>query len=301
LTTAVARRTGLSRPVRHAALTTALVLAVCAALGGAALASYRSATGELRTLTGRATGTVLGAQGGAAVVEWRGTRFTVPVTGPVPAAGTRTRIAFDPARPATAIIPGATVLTDADRSLDGVLFAALVAVLVLVADCWLLVTRWLAARRPARQLVVRRISMRRGLLARTWLETDSLWIPVYFEPEVLLLPAPATVTVRGDRLVAVDVGGRTLYPSGRVRRTEPPGRRTDSPTRPDDHAVGRAARAARLTGQLRVDLALAVPAPLVGVLWAYLDDGGVPAALDATAITAALALWWAAIRGADPS
>lgn len=296
--------TGLPRPVRHAALATGFVLVACAVLGGLSLASYRSATGRLDRLTGRDTATVVGAQGASAVVRWRGTRFAVPLTGAVPAAGTHTQVAFDPAHPADMIIPGATVLTDADRSRDGLLFVTLVALLVLLADGWLLVSRWIVARRPVRELSVRRVVLRRGLMARTWLETKTAWIPVYFEPDVLLLPAPVDVTVHGDpnrdRLVAVRAGA-TFYPSGRIRRTEPPGRRTDSPTTPDMYAGERAATAGRLWRQLRVDAALAVPAPLVGVLWAYLDDGGVSGWLGATALTATLALWWAAIRGSDPT
>lgn len=194
----------------------------------------------------------------------------------------------------------AALLVDAERAWDGLLFAGLVAVLVLLVDGWLLVTRWFAARRPGRQVSVRRVSMRRGLLARTWLETDDAWIPVYFEPGLLLLPAPSIVTVHGNRWVAVEIG-RMLYPSGRMRRREPPGRRTDSPTVPDGYAAGRASAAGRLWRQLRVDAALAVPAPVVGVVWAYLDDGGVSGWLGATAVTAALALWWAAVRGSDPA
>jgi hypothetical protein len=253
-------------------------------------------------LTARATGTVTGASAGGAVVTWAGPSLTVAMTGGVPPVGTRTQIAYDPADPAVAIIPGAAVLTSADRSRDGVLFAALLLVVVLLVDGWLLASRWWVTRRPGYELVVRRISMRRGLMARTWLETeDSRWLPVYFDPAVVTLPAPTTVLARGDRLIAVDLPGVTLYPSGRVRRVEPPGRRTDSPTQPDDHTAARAATAARWRRQLRVDAALLVPAPLLGILWAYLDNGGLTGWLGATVVAAVLALWWAAVRGADPS
>jgi hypothetical protein len=50
-----------------------------------------------------------------------------------------------------------------------------------------------------------------------------------------------------------------------------------------------------------VDAALLVPAPLISLLWTYLDNSGLTGWLGATAITAAAALWWAAIRGSDPS
>jgi hypothetical protein len=296
-------RLGLpARPVRHIALATALVLVVIAVLGGLSLASYRAADGTLRVLIARATGTVTGASAGAAVVTWAGRSVTVAMSGSVPPVGTGTQIAYDPTDPATAIIPGAAVLTDADRSRDGVLFAGFLLVLVLLVDGWLLVSRWWVARRPGVALVVRRISMRRGLMARTWLETeDSRWIPVYFDPAVVTLPAPTSVLARGNRLIAVEIPGTMLYPSGRVRRVEPAGRRTDSPVRPDEYTAGRAMATARWRHQLRVDAALLVPAPLIGILWAYLDDGGLLGWLGATAVTAALALWWAAIRGADPT
>ncbi|HEY3610096.1 MAG TPA: hypothetical protein VGL06_21530, partial [Pseudonocardiaceae bacterium] len=272
-----------ARPVRHIALATVLVLAVGTVIGGVSLASYREADGILRVLTARATGTVVGESTGGAVVRWAGPSFTVAMSGSVPPTGTRTQIAYDPADPATAIIPGAAVLTDADRSRDGVLFAGFLLVLVLLVDGWLLLSRLRAARRPGYDLVVRRVTMRRGLMARTWLETeDSRWIPVYFDPAVVTLPAPTSVLAHGDRLIAVELPGLMLYPSGRARRVEPPGRRTDSPTAPDAHTAARATAVGRWRHQLRIDAALLVPAPLLGILWAYLDDGGLLGWLGAT-------------------
>ena len=70
---------------------------------------------------------------------------------------------------------------------------------------------------------------------------------------------------------------------------------------PDGYARERGRAVGQLRRQLRVDAALLVPVPLVGVLWAYLDDGGFTGWLGACAVTGALVLWWAALRGADPS
>jgi len=190
--------TVIARPVRHIGLATVLVLVVGAVIGGVSLASYREAGDTLRVLTARATGTVTGASAGAAVVTWAGRSLTVAMSGGVPPVGTRTQIAYDPADPSVAIIPGAALLTSADRSRDGVLFAAFLLVLVLLVDGWLLASRRWAARRPGHELVVRRISVRRGLMARTWLETeDSRWIPVYFDRAVVTLPAPTSVLAHG--------------------------------------------------------------------------------------------------------
>ena len=296
-------RTTAARPLRHAALTTAALLTVCAVIGILSALTYTTTAGKLHTMTARATGTITGAQANEAIVVWPGhPNLAIPVTGTVPWAGTKTQIAYNPTDPTMATIPDAAILTSADRARDGVLFAALIAVLVILTDAWLLTTRRRSARQPAYTLTVRRITMRRGLMARTWLETDDhRWIPVYFDPAVVSLPAPTTVQARGTRLITVDVTGAHLYPAGRTRHTEPRGRRTDSPTQPDAYTADRATRAARWRHQLRVDAALVIPAPVVGLWWAYLDNSGISGWLGATAITAAAALWWAAIRGADPS
>ena len=44
-----------------------------------------------------------------------------------------------------------------------------------------------------------------------------------------------------------------------------------------------------------------VPASLVGLVWAYLDEGGVPSWAGATALCATVAILLAAIRGSDPT
>ncbi|MDQ4104815.1 MAG: hypothetical protein M3186_14305, partial [Actinomycetota bacterium] len=53
--------------------------------------------------------------------------------------------------------------------------------------------------------------------------------------------------------------------------------------------------------QLRTNAGLLTLAPIVGLLWAFLDGGGVLTWACATALIAAIALWWAAIRGSDPT
>jgi hypothetical protein len=40
---------------------------------------------------------------------------------------------------------------------------------------------------------------------------------------------------------------------------------------------------------------------VVGLFWAYLAGGGVAVWLATTVITATFGLWWAALRGSDPS
>jgi hypothetical protein len=92
-----------------------------------------------------------------------------------------------------------------------------------------------------------------------------------------------------------------LVPSGPVRITEPRGHRTDNPSRPDATVGVRSAALGRLSRQLRADLPLVVPAPFIGLLWTYVDRGGLLTWVAATALVASLGLWTGALRGSDPS
>lgn len=192
----------------------------------------------------------------------------------------------------------------ADRALSGLVYPALVAAGVLATGGWLWLRRAWLLRRPGRVCQVRRVRIQRGLLVRTWLETQESprrWIPVFFEPELVTVPSPVTARLYGTRLVAVDIEGVRLYPSGRLSTSQPRGRRGDNPAQPDEFAQAKAKTSARWPRQLRVDSALLVTAPIVGFFWVFLDGSGFFGWLGATTITAALALWWAAIRGSDPS
>jgi hypothetical protein len=298
----------LPRAFWHALWTSVAILVVCAIIGTWSALSYVDADRQLARLTAKTVGTVTGGSGTTAEITWGTFHAVVPLTGNAPPAGTRTQIAYDPSDPADAIIPGAHLLADADQGRSGLIFAALVALLVLAID-----TIWLLRRlrlRPGHPMTVRRIRVQRRLMSRTWLETEPAagtrqrWIPVYWDPILAQLPSPAEVIVHGDprldRLVTVEADGVLLHPSGRITAREPLGRRTDSPSHPDDHALAKARTAGTLR-QLRVDAALTVPAPLLGLVWAYLDEGGVPSWCGATALCATLALWLAAIRGSDPT
>jgi hypothetical protein len=303
------------RAVRHGLLATALVLLVCA---GVAVVSWRSLStldGTLTRLTARGSGQITQTTSDAVTVTWplpdgRAATARVPLAVTAPPAGTRADIAYDPRDPGTAVVPGAQVLADADRARGGIAFSALVAVAVLLAGAWRVLTRARATRAPARRLLVRRVRVQSGLLTRSWLETESAperWIPVYYDPVLVALPAPAEVELHGDprrdRLVAARVPGPDgpvwLYPSGPVTARHPRGRRGDSPTQPDPDQVARAHTG--LARQLRADAVLVIPAPFVGLFWAYLDGSGFTGWLGATTVAAALGLWLAAWRGSDPS
>ena len=300
------------RAVRHGVLTTAFVLVACAVVLALSAVSYVDANRQLSGLIARASGHITVVDGDAVDAVWDtpdGTEHTVRVqlsTDP-PKVGTGTDVAYDPANPARAIVPGARVLADGDRATSGLVFGVLLAVLVLAVGAWRLWSRSRLVRRAPTTLLVRRVRVQRGVLTRSYLELDdeSAWIPVYYDPALVTMPSPATVTaygdVRRDRLVAAEYEGVVLYPSGKVLRAEPRGRRGDNPVRPDATAAERARSVSGFVRQFRVDAVACVAAPFVGLLWAYTDRSGFFGWLGATALTAAAAFWLWSIRGSDPS
>jgi hypothetical protein len=303
----------VSRPLRYGLVTTGLVLAVCAVLALIAGTALTAASRQLDTATARTFGTISAVDGNRVELRWTpegGTERTDPVelAGSPPPVGTRTEVAYDPTAPGTPLVPGAALLADADNSLGTLYLTATVAALVILSGGWQLVSRRRAGGQPTRTVPVRRVRIQAGLIARSWLETETAprrWIPVHFDPLLVGLPSPATVRLRGDplrdRLVAVAVDGRVLHPSGPVRAQEPLGRRTDNPTAPDASTIERMARLAALRPQFRADLPLLVPAPIIALLWTYIEGAGIATLAATTALLAALGLWLAAIRGSDPS
>jgi hypothetical protein len=303
----------VTRALRYGLVTTGLVLAVCAVLAAVASTALTATSRQLDAASGRTLGTIIAVDGNRVDVRWTpegGAERTdsVELAGSSPPVGARTEVAYDPAAPGTPLVPGAALLADADSSLGTLYLAATTAALVVLVSGWQLVSRRRAARKPTRSVSARRVRIQSGLLARSWLETETgprRWIPVHFDPLLVGLQSPATVLLHGnpleDRLVAVDVAGRVLHPSGSVRAQEPYGHRTDNPTCPDASTNERAARLGPLHRQLRADLPLMIPAPLIALLWTYIDSAGIGTWAAMTALLAALGLWFAALRGSDPS
>jgi hypothetical protein len=297
------------RAVRHILLTSAVVLLACGVVAVVSAVSYLGVRRELDPLTARGHGVITAIVAGGVEVRWSapaaGSRIVVVPLAVHPApVGTATEVAYDASHPEHAIVPGASVLADADRARCGLILAALVGGHVLLVVAWRVVSRARLVRRPGVVLPVRRVRFQRGLITRSWLEFESgRWVPVYFDPVLVGLPSPASGYVHGPdrRLVAVEVNGTVLYPSGRAVSAEPRGRRIDNPLAPDDTVAARALAAGRLRRQLRVDAATMLPAPVVGLLWSYVDSSGFTGFVGATAVCAVVALWLGSLRGSDPS
>ncbi len=150
-------------------------------------------------------------------------------------------------------------------------------------------------------LAVKRVRQQHRLVSRSWLEFThgrrTCWLPVYFDPALITL-VEATAEL-GER--SVRLGEVRLFPSGRVRDTEPPGRLIDNPSRPDPDGVTQARAAASPLRRLLLDAQSVVAAPFAGLFWIYIDGGGIPAFTAATCVAAVTATWLSAIRGSDPS
>ncbi|MCP2318478.1 hypothetical protein APR12_003833 [Nocardia amikacinitolerans] len=147
---------------------------------------------------------------------------------------------------------------------------------------------------------VARVRQQHRLVSRSWLEVIGpagarRWLPVFFDPALVTFTESAA-EFDGRVLRAGDL---RLYPSGRARDTEPPGRLVDNPSRPDPDAPVLAA--SRVTRRLLFDVQPAVAAPFAALLWIYVDGGGLVTFVGALCVAAATATWLAAIRGSDPS
>jgi hypothetical protein len=300
-------RPGRSRALRYGAGTSALILLICALIAGLSVWTLGTVGARVSGATARSSGEVVRAEGRTVEVRWSAAGHhrtdTVALAVPAPPVRTRTEVAYDPREPATVFIPGSTELAALDRAASGMAFSGLVAAVVLMTVGWQVISRRRLRRRPGQPMQVRRVRVQSGLLTRSWLELDSppRWIPVHFDPILVTLPAPTIVQLHGyprrRRLAAAEIDGVWLDPSGTIRTTEPRGRRIDSPVRPDDDALSDTS----WRRQLRADAVLIAPAPVVGLLWVVLDGGGMLTWACATTLTATLALWWAALRGSDPT
>ncbi|WP_084654554.1 hypothetical protein [Nocardia altamirensis] len=152
-----------------------------------------------------------------------------------------------------------------------------------------------------RSVGISRIRQQHRLVSRSWLEISGTgrprWVPVYFDPMLLTLTeSRADLTDR-----SVSVAGHRLYPAGRIRATEPPGRLIDNPSMPAPDAPALTATATSIRRRLLLDAQPTVAAPFAALMWVYIDGGTLITFFAATTVAAAAALWLTAIRGSDPS
>jgi hypothetical protein len=220
-------------------------------------------------------------------------------------AGAHVAVRYDPTSPADRT----AVYADGDaahRAVEDVLFgivATVAVVLVASAVTGLRVLRLRRLRRsPASAATASRVVVRRGLFVRSWLELATArgvrWLPVHWSPELAALEPDSPVELRGDvggRSVLPVLGVAEVWPSGPLRGRPPRGERTvvvpeDAP----DGPVGWAR-------QVRSDLVVVFAAPLLGLVWAYVDGSGPAGFGFATALAAVVLFWLSQLLGSDPA
>lgn len=156
-------------------------------------------------------------------------------------------------------------------------------------------------RRPRTRVRATHVVTRQGLVVRSWLELETpaglRWLPVHWAPELDRLGPGTVVEVHGDagrdRLVLPVVGGTEVWPSGRLRDRQPRGELQQADVDPAATDLG-------LARQARADGVLPFLAPVLGLLWAYVAEGGPGAVVVVTALAAAVLFWLPQLLGSDP-
>jgi hypothetical protein len=216
--------------------------------------------------------------------------------------GAELTVQYDPADPGTVYADGDA----AHGAVQDVLFGLVVVVAVLLAVALTtgraLLTRPRLARRPATRVTAVHVVVRQGLLVRSWLELGTArgvrWQPVHWAPELDRWRPDAPTTVHGDptrdsRVMPV-LEGQQLWPSGRLRRSAPRGVVRQAPVDP-------AAGPQPLGRQLRGDSVAVVLAPVLGLVWAYVDGSGRAGFVVAAVLGAALLFWLPQQLGSTPA
>lgn len=232
--------------------------------------------------------------------------------------GTPLTIAYDPSDPSLVHAGGDTVDVRLRNLESGILFALLVFLVGTIGTAFRLWRRMVAERRPAHTFPVRWAMYRRGLIRRSWLVINDAkqewWVPVYWEPGLAALLSGTPCRVHGspalDRLLVVEVHGTSIWPAGRRRPAKPKGRRewvegsvkwTKTAEKQREREGGPQIERVSLARHVAGDVALVLPAPLLGILWAYIDSSGVGGFAIATALVASVLFWLPGVFGSDPT
>jgi hypothetical protein len=219
--------------------------------------------------------------------------------------GAEVTVRYDPdaaGGPSTVVYADGDAASRAVRDLTaGMAIVAGLLALATISTGLVVLTRRRLRRRPPSTASATRLVVRRGLLVRSWLELDTArgrsWLPVFWTAELAGLAADGRIELRGDpshdRLVLPVVGGAEVWPSGRVRNRAPRGEQRAP-------RAGSRAPSMGMARQVRADAVVAVAAPLLGLLWAYVDGSGVAGFAAATALSAAGLFWLFQLLGSDP-
>lgn len=312
------------RPVRHLAIGIAPLLVVGVVLLVVLTARFTEVAAPVRAATATADATIvrgeLGPDGKEVQLRWtdaRGAEHVSQVRVPEIAnvrSGGVVSLRYVPDDPTRVYIGGdetSVRLRDLAFDVFAVTIVLIVAVLLSIVH---VLRRLRAERRPATPVPATYARVKRGLVQRSWLVLDDhgreWWVPVHWIPPLAPLLAKTPCPVHGrptlDRLLVVDIGGTPVWQSGRKRPVPPKGDVVTATTLWSKSAQRRAADdpappPAGLARQLRGDGVLVVIAPLLGLLWAYVNSGGPASFAGATALMVGVLFWVPAIIGTDPT
>jgi hypothetical protein len=306
------------RTARHLAIAIAPLLVIgLATLVVLGIRFARDAE-PIRAATGAAQATVTAADGTEVDLRWtdptgatRTSRIQVP-TGSQAKIGATAQIQYQPGDLSKVYVDGDLPSERLRELAFGILVTLFVLIVVLAVSTVHLFRRRAVERRPTTTLPVTHARSRRGLVQRSWLivhkKSRDAWVPVHWEPPVTDALVRTPVAVHGNPgaggVVTFEIDGTPVWQSGRQRAGAPRGTVTTAEVgrsgRMDERAAG-AAPSAGLGRQFRVDAALTIVAPLLGLLWAYFDGSGLGGFVAATLLMVGVLLWLPSILGTDPT
>jgi hypothetical protein len=272
----------------------------------------------LRAATSQATATVqrsgLGDDRRGIELTWtdsRGTPHTSTVHSARPsniAPGSQLGVRYQPNDPTTIFVTGDDTTSRLADLTFGIVLSALLLLGVVALSAIHVARRRIAERRPATSLPVSYARSRFGITRRAWLLVEDAaqtwWVSVHWDPILDTLAPGEKALVHGrparDRVVTFEIDGTHVWQAGRHRSRPPRGdidREGVDPQR-TDRVVG---TDIPLTKQFRADAGLLAAAPILGLVWAYVDDGGKVSFLLATVLSGAALFWVPTVRGSDPT
>lgn len=270
--------------------------------------------------TARAEGSVVRSQLGADKDEielrWRDNRQTehlsrlrFPRSGNVEQ-GAKATVHYDPNAPDNAdrvFVAGDETSVSLTSILNGITLVGLILLAALVTTVVRALRRRGAEQRDATPTQLKVAHSRRGLITRTWLklpeDTGPQWVPVYWDPAVDRIDPKKTYPVHGVAgrypLPVAEVDGTPIWPAGRRRARDPRGDVMElaAPQQPE----GSEPRKVSMRRHLRGDIAFILVAPLLGLLWAYVDESGATGFWLSTAVLAGVVFWIPSVYGSDPT
>jgi hypothetical protein len=311
------------RAVRHLVIGLAPLLGLGAALFVVLSVRFASVAAPVREATAGATATVTRSgldNGNEVELRWTDAAgrqhlslVRVPESGRI-RPGETVPLQYVPSDPARVYVGGDVTYLRLRNLAYDIFLLALVLVIAIAVSAVHVLRRLAAERRPGHTVPATYARSRRGLIHRGWLLlTDAdreWWVPVHWEPVLASMLARTPCTVHGrpltDRVVTVEVHGTPVWQSGRKRPVSPRGEVITTATPWSKAAQRRTEEAlasppASLGRHLGADAVLLAAAPLLGLLWAYLDGSGPAGFAGSTLLFAGVLFWLPSIFGSEPT